>query len=143
MIKIYSPFSLPDNWSDLTAIKCEDVSLATQADKDDSDINTIVRRFGLTGELPVGVRLPEFGDFSSIPNDYHAAKNFMLSTDEAFLEFPAEVRARFNNDAGAFLDFFNNPANQDEAIKLGLAIDSRPPVEPQAPPEVETGGNKP
>ena len=35
---------------------------------------------------------------------------------------PAEVRDRFQNDPGRFLEFANDASNYDEALKMGLAI---------------------
>ena len=33
-----------------------------------------------------------------------------------------EVRDRFQNDPGRFLEFANDASNYDEALKMGLAI---------------------
>ena len=46
--------------------------MAVQSQRDEADINTIVRRFGLSGELPQGVRAPTYGDFEDIV-DFQAA----------------------------------------------------------------------
>lgn len=100
-------------------------SLAKQSFAEEVDINTIVRRFGLTGQLPQAVRPPTFGDFENIP-DYHAAMNAIRLADEAFMEMPAEVRARFGNDAGSFVEFVSDENNRDEARKLGLLVPEAP-----------------
>lgn len=86
---------------------------------EECDINTIVRRFNLTGQLPTGVRMPTYGDFENVPS-YQEAMNAIRAADEAFMEMPAEVRARFNNDPARFVDFCSDPANRAEAEKLGL-----------------------
>lgn len=96
-------------------------SLAKQSFAEEADINTIVRRFGLTGQLPVGVRMPTYGDFLDVP-DYHQAMNAIVAANEAFAAMPAEVRYRFNNDPGRFVEFCSNEANRDEAVKLGLVM---------------------
>lgn len=106
--------------SNETALECLDESLAQQHARDECDINTIVRRFGLTGELPNGTRMPQYGDFTGA-TDYHTALNAVIAADAAFMTLPADVRSRFNNDAGAFVDFCSDPNNQAEAEKLGLA----------------------
>ena len=41
-------------------------SLTQQSFKDECDINEIVRRFGLTGQLPENFRAPVSGDFTGI-----------------------------------------------------------------------------
>jgi phage internal scaffolding protein len=103
------------------ALECLDPSLAQQHEKDDADINTIVRRFGLTGQLPDNVRVPQYGDFSSVTN-YHEAMIQVRHANEAFMEMPAEIRSRFNNDPGAFVDFVSDDNNRAEAEKLGLVL---------------------
>ena len=50
-----------DAVSEETGLECKDPSKTVQADKDDADINTIVKRFGLGMALPQGVRLPSTG----------------------------------------------------------------------------------
>jgi len=98
---------------------CEDESLAIQSAKDEADINTIVRRFGLTGELPGDFQMPQSGDFTNIP-DFHSAMNRVRQAEEAFMELPGEIRARFMNDPAAVMEFLNDDKNREEAVKLGL-----------------------
>lgn len=123
--------------SDASALTCEDPSLAQQHAKEETDINTIVRRFGLTGELPNGVRAPQYGDFTDAV-DYHTAMNAVIAADQAFMQMPAHIRTRFNNDAGAFVDFCSDEKNKDEAKALGLIVGS--PVEPVTNPAPEGVG---
>lgn len=92
--------------------------------KEEVDINEIVRRFGLTGELPDVVRVPQYGDFTSVV-DFQTALNAVRSAAEGFLELPAQLRLRFNNDPQVLLEFMADPANRDEAVKLGLV--NKPP----------------
>jgi len=102
-----------------SALECQDESLAIQSAKDETDINTIVRKFGLTGELPNDIKMPQTGDFTNIP-DFHTAMNIIRVTQEEFLRVPAEVRARFNNDPQRFMEFVEDDSNRDEARKMGL-----------------------
>lgn len=83
------------------------------------DINTIVKRFGLTGELPNGVAMPVSGDFTGI-SDFHTAMNLVRQSQEAFMELPASVRERFANDPARVIAFLDDEANREEAIKLGI-----------------------
>ena len=85
-------------------LDCQDPTLAQQNFRDECDINTIVKRFGITGQLPENVRMPTYGDFLQV-NDFHSAMNAVAAAGEAFDAMPADVRARFNNDPGAFVDF--------------------------------------
>ena len=58
--------------------------------------------------------------------------NAVIAANNSFAAMPAEIRARFNNDAGAFVDFCADANNRDEAIKLGLIPpgSSNEPVNP-------------
>ena len=93
--------------------------LAQQQFKEECDINTIVQRFGLTGEMPQNVRVPVSGDFTGVV-DFHSAMNAVRGAQEAFMELPGRVRARFGNDPQALMEFVGDVANRDEAAKLGL-----------------------
>lgn len=108
-----------DQASDESGLKCEDASLAHQSFAEEVDINTIVRRFGISGQLPVDVRMPTYEDFSDV-TDYHSAMNAIAEANEAFETMPAEVRARFHNNPAEFVDFCSDEKNLDEARKLGL-----------------------
>lgn len=107
-------------------------SLTQQSFAEEVDINTIVKRFGLTGQLPQAIRAPTYGDFDDIPS-YHQAQNAIRQADEAFRAMPADVRYRFGNDPGRFVDFVSDENNRAEAIRLGLVVPAVV-VEPAAPP---------
>lgn len=95
--------------------------------KDECDINTIVERFGLTGELPENVRVPVSGDFTGI-TDFQSAMNAVRAAEEAFMELPPQVRYRFANNPQKLLEFIEDGSNLEEARKLGLLVD--PPPKP-------------
>lgn len=107
--------------SDKHGLKCEDTSLTQQQFKEESDINTIVDRFMKSGVLPSPVNMPQYMDSDGI-FDFQTAMNYVRQADENFMRMDAKVRARFNNSPQEFLMFFADPANTDEAIRLGLAI---------------------
>lgn len=105
-----------------SGLACADESLAVQSQKEEADINVIVRRFGVTGELPQGLKVPRYGDFIDTVTDYRTALDLVMEADKAFMALPAEVRQRFGNDPGKFLDFVEDPANLEELRKMGLAV---------------------
>lgn len=109
-----------DEVSQETGVACLDDTLANQAEKEECDINTLVKRFGITGEVPQLERLPVQADFVGI-TDYHTAMNKLIEADSAFMELPADLRARFEHDAGKFVAFCSDEKNLDELRKLGLA----------------------
>lgn len=98
---------------------------------EECDINTIVRRFKLTGEMPVGVRPPVFGDFTEVM-DFQTAMTAVREAQEAFNALPAEVRYEFHNDPQRFVEFSSDVKNLPRLRELGLAV---PEAVPEPPPE--------
>lgn len=86
---------------------------------EDADINVIVRKFGITGKVPVGFRMPESGDFTAA-TDYQSALNMVLEAKAKFLEVPADIRRRFNESPQAFMDWLHDSKNRKEATELGF-----------------------
>lgn len=121
--------------SDESGLECKDPSLAQQSARDETDINVIVRKFGLTGQLPQGLRIPTYGDFDQI-DDFRTALEMVTMAQHTFDQLPAELRVRFGNDPVRFVDFCEDPKNLEELRKLGLAITPVRATEPEkAPPE--------
>jgi len=114
-------------WSDAKGLRCEDPSRTIQSQKEEADINTIVRNFGLTGKVPVGVRVPQYGDFSGV-SDYREALEAIRAADESFLSMPSDLRKRLDNDPARFVEWCADPNNLEEMRKLGLAVPA--PVPP-------------
>lgn len=104
-----------------SGLRCTDESRAVQSSKDECDINTIMRRFGVTGQMPKGVRMPTYADFESAV-EFQSAMNAIAMANESFDSMPSEVRDRFHNNPAEFVDFVNNEANRAEAEKFGLLI---------------------
>lgn len=131
------PFNYDTNVaSDESGLACAvGSSLTKQSFAEEVDINTIVRRFGLSGELPSGVRIPQYADFHTVI-DFHSAMLQVRRAEEAFAQLPASVRARFGNDAGSLVDFVSDEDNRDEAIRLGLVVPEAIPA-PVQPVKVE------
>lgn len=108
-----------------------DEGKTVQSGKDDADINTIVRRFGVTGQLPQPNLTPFYGDFSDTP-DYQSALNQMRDAEDAFMSLPADLRMKFQNDPAQLWDYLHNPdLDVAEARKLGLLRPEDAPPEPQ------------
>lgn len=111
-----------------SGLECKGKSLAKQSFKEECDINTIVRMFGVTGKVPVTAIEPSYGDFSGV-SDYHTAMNKIKEAEASFMALPAKLRQKFDHDPNALLNFLENEQNRDEAIQLGL-IDGQPVAEP-------------
>lgn len=124
--------------TDRTGLSCGEPSLTQQHFKDETDINVLLERFRITGQMPEGVKMPTYGDFEGVA-DYHTAANAIAEAHESFEMLPAQIRKRFSNDPAKFIDFCSNPDNRQEAERMGLvptktAVDEPKPV---AQPEGE------
>lgn len=117
--------------SKATAVDMRDaVSRTKQSFAEDADINTIVKRFNLTGQLPDDARAPVYQDFEGV-FDFQSAMNAVINAEQAFMAFPAEVRREFDNDPQKMLEFVANKENRARAIELGLVPKpAEPPAEP-------------
>lgn len=119
-------------------------SRTIQSAKDDADINVIVKRFGVTGQLPAGVRMPSYGDYNGV-SDFQSAMNVIREAEESFMMMPAEIRSQFGNDPQAFLEYCSDPENIDSLRKMGLAnpapkVDTG--IEPVIPPVKEKANER-
>lgn len=110
-----------DAASAASGLACDEPTLTQQHFAEEADINTIVRRFKITGELPSAQTVPTFADFEEAV-DYHQALNQLRHAEEAFMALPAEVRRRFENDPGRLVAFVSDEANRAEAEGLGLVV---------------------
>jgi len=117
---VRNPYNYDTNAaSDETAIDTGTEGGAKQSFKDECDINTIVRRFGIGYEMPEDVRIPQYGDFTDV-QDFHTMANTIARTNENFELLPANIRARFDNDPGKFVDFCLDEKNRGELKDMGL-----------------------
>lgn len=110
-----------DQLSEDTGLRCEDESLTHQEFKDESDINTIIDRFGI-GENPIEVqKWVTDVDIADAPDNYQDVMNQLNQARDQFMTLPAKVRSSFDNDPGRFVSFVSDPANAEEMVRLGLA----------------------
>lgn len=119
-------------------IDCSGGGLVKQSFRDEADVNVVVRRnFG--GRMPpLGIDpSANYGDFTNV-DSYHEGMAKLVQAQEAFAGLSSEIRARFGNDPGAFVDFLGNPDNIDEARELGILAPA-----PEVPPGEETASETP
>lgn len=112
--------------SNESAISCLDESYTLQSEAEEADINTIVRRFGLTGQVPENVPRPTITDFVDV-FDFQSAQNALIAAEKSFMEMPAAVRRRFSNDPHEFVAFCSDERNLPEMRKMGLAVPEKVP----------------
>lgn len=131
-------FAVHDNSDSIVDCSVEP-SKTVQSEKDACDINIIVSRAETSGFAAwTDMRSPEWGLDVSEVSDYHSALNFVQAAGEQFMQLPAKIRSRFDNDPGKFLAFVEDPENFDEGCALGIwkkpDEETSTPAEPLAKP---------
>lgn len=114
-------------------------SRVEQSHKDKTNINSIMRKYIRQGTVPISGKIPIFGDFTG-NTDFHTTQNKIVEAKEKFMKVPSEIRKKFNNDVGEFIEFANNPENQQELENMGLLPKAVPQQEikpPESPQELE------
>lgn len=108
--------------------------------QDITDINRIMSKYQRTGVLThINQAVQQYGDFSEVP-DYKTGLERLQAAQDIFMQLPSQLREKFNNDPGKFIDFATDPDNQEEMRTLGLAPKLPPVVE--RPPLGAKGGNE-
>lgn len=111
-------------------------SMTKQSMAKDLDVNNIIKRYNKTGVLPNAHKFEAiYGEFDSF--DLRTAIEKVENAQKVFMEVPSEIRGKFNNDAGAFIDFATNAANLQQMRKWGLAPTPEPVKEPAPEPTTE------
>lgn len=67
------------------------------AEKEHCDMAYILKQLAL-GNYEAFNALPQYGDYSEMPNDYREVLNIMVNVESDFLRLPLDVRAKYDND---------------------------------------------
>lgn len=133
-------------YSDMTAYYNTEPSLTKQEFADQSDPNFIFDRHkrGMDISPFFNQRAPRYIDLTDLPSDYHSALNAVTKANQAFNSLDPRVRAHFDNDPRAFVDFVSNPENADVLVEMGLAQPQAPVSSPAAtaPDKLPQGGGE-
>lgn len=117
----------------------EEESLTQQQFKDESDINLIVKKYQITGELPEQ-KQGIYADVSNIP-DYQQALEIVKNAEDMFMSLPARLRSQFSNNPEFMLNWIKDPANRDQAVSLGLIEGDTSEIKPPQPTEKKEENN--
>jgi len=108
--------------------------------KDECDVNKIMARFKVSGQLPqVQAKPAEYLDCSLLTG-YQESLHIVEEARRLFYSIPSEIRSRFDNNPQRFVDFASDPANLPQLVELGLA--KAPPAPPALPDPPAPGGGK-
>ncbi len=119
-------------------VDCSDTPSRTkQSFKKEANINTIMKRYEQTGNLPeIAGRIPQYGDFSNV-GTYQEALHQVEAGRQAFMALPAAIRDLVQNDPALFMAFVSDPENREQMIELGLIEPKAKPKAPEPEPEPE------
>jgi len=107
--------------------------LTQQQFQEDADINVIVRRFGLTRSLPAAVAAGVYGDFTGI-HDFESAVATIEGARRRFMELPAPVRDKFENDPGRLIQYVESHTPEEwEALMTPPVVLPVVPAVPAVP----------
>ena len=116
---------------DASDVKFTDPGMTRQAHKDECDINNIMGQYMKSGLIShVREYEGQYGEFEEM--DFHEAMNTVIAAQEMFETVPSEIRERFGNDPGAFINFVTDRNNEAGMRELGLlpAKRAEPPSDP-------------
>ncbi len=113
----------------------------------EADINQIMARYVRTRQFPPDAlekRNAQYADFSEI-GSFHELQTKIVEAQQNFMQLPAEMRTRFDNDPGKLLDFVSDEDNRKEGQDLGIInpdpdppkAEDKPPDPAQQPPEAK------
>lgn len=115
---------------------CEEETLTEQSHVDEVDVNKIIKKHGMDVIAKTRELMADNFRMDEIPtNDFHEALMIIQKASKTFTSLPSSVRKRFDNEPSKFLDFVQNPANNQAMVDMGLAVDITP-AEPQPVPVV-------
>lgn len=115
-----------DTATDLSGVQ----SMTQQHMGPETEIDSIMKRFYATGEMPRARLVAEYGDFDDA-NDLAGMLAQIEVGKHAFKQIPAHIRGMFDNNVGSFLTWIHDDANYNEAAELGL-VPAINPVESAA-----------
>ncbi len=90
-----------------------------QSHKKETDMNFILREYSKTGFIKHSKENQGRYDDVTV-QDFQTAMTTVTNAQNMFRELPAQVRGRFGNNPGGFLEFVQNPANEAEMHKMGI-----------------------
>lgn len=119
----------------------EEPSKTDQSWAKDCDVNEIISRFKKTGQIThLARKTGVYADVTGI-TDLMTSLLTVEKANTAFMSLPAAARKRFNNDPQSMIEFLQDPANNEEAVKLGLK-EARPSTDKDVGPIYQSAENK-
>lgn len=117
-------------------------SMTKQSHKKECDINQIMAKYQKSGVVThVKTHGLHYGEYDAI--DFTDAMNTIAEGQSMFAELPSQARKKFDNDPAKFMEYVNNPENQEHLYELGLARPTNPVEETVLPPKAPKEATEP
>lgn len=114
----------PENRKHLGRTTNTQPTLTDQSQAAETDLNLIIRKFGITGAIPGTAREPMYGDFTDLPTDLRG-----------FLETSRELNRHKNNLPAELRDIPTEELLYMTPEQLAAKLKPEPPKEPTEPKE--------
>lgn len=124
-VVIRAAYAAYDEASYATPVEGE--SMTKQSFKQECDINNIVKKYQKDGAVTHAVKYGGTYGFAS-GQTFQDAMNLCVSAQQMFEDLPSDIRNKFSNDPGQFLDYVQDPANAEEMEELGLVVEDPAPA---------------
>jgi len=98
------PLEKRAEWAEAHASPVSSVTMTQQQFAQELDINSIMRRFQVTGMAPLGVPGGVYGDFTGI-EDWESAVAKVEKATADFMKLPPELREQFGNSPGGLIAY--------------------------------------
>jgi phage internal scaffolding protein len=110
-----------------------DSAVTKQSFKEECDINTIMRKYQLNGELPIlNQQFPQYLDCTGI--EFQTYVDYVSQARDMFMSLPSKIRNEFDNDPALFVDFCSQESNRAQLKEWGLlAPEAEKPPASSAP----------
>lgn len=107
-----------------------DIYPEIQASAMSCDINYLVSRFAAGDATALSKVQGTYGDFTQFPKSYAELLNQVNRGTELFDSLPSDVRSKFDNSLGVFLQ---SAGSQEWMDKLGISRSNPDPVQDPSP----------
>lgn len=97
----------------------------------ETDINNIVKAFGLGRPMPYTRVVPTYDDFSGI-SDYQQALDLLREAGSAFQALPSAVRDKLGNDPEQLVRIASSKDARAQLEALGLELPKEAPAKQEA-----------
>lgn len=133
--------------SDDAAYYCDPLSSTRTEFASQCNVNNILKKYTKNGINPFLItKDAKYGDFTNVPN-HQEALELVMAAEDYFMQFPADIRARFANDPSNMISYLSDPNNHEEAASLGLIDHKLDSIQKNSPPSADTqtseGGSNP